>query len=39
MTMSSTALLPALRELPTSESRERMSFQGMMTGLGPVHTN
>ena len=33
MTMSSTALLPALRELPTSESRERMSFQGMMTGL------
>ena len=33
MTMSSTALLPALRELPTSESRERLSFQGMMTGL------
>ena len=33
MTMSSTALLPALRELPTTESRERMSFQGMMTGL------
>ena len=33
MTMSSTALLPALRELPTSESRERMSFQDMMTGL------
>ena len=33
MSMNSTALLPALRELPTSESRERMSFRGMMTGL------
>ena len=33
MTMRSTDLLPVLRELPISESRERMSFQDMMTGL------
>ena len=33
MTMRSTDLLPALRELPTSESRQRMSFRDMMTGL------
>ena len=33
MTMRSTDLLPALRKLPTSESRERMSFQDMVTGL------
>ena len=33
MTMRSTNLLPVLQELPTSESRERMSFQDMMTGL------
>ena len=33
MTMRSTNLLPALRELPTSESRQRMSFRDTMTGL------
>ena len=33
MTMCSTDLLPALRELPTSESGQRMSFRDMMTGL------
>ena len=33
ISMCSTGLLPVLRELPTSESRERMSFQDMMTGL------
>ena len=33
MPMRSTDLLPALRELPTSESHERMSFQDMMTKL------
>ena len=33
MTMRSTDLLPVLRGLPTRESRERMSFQDMMTGL------
>ena len=33
MPMRSADLLPVLRELPTSESRERMSFQDMMTGL------
>ena len=31
--MRSTDLLPALRELPNSESRQRMSFRDMMTGL------
>ena len=33
MTMSSTDLLPALRELPTSKSSERMSFQNMIASL------
>ena len=33
MTMRSTDLLPALRELPTSESHENMSSHDMMTGL------
>ena len=33
MTMRSIDLLPALRELPASESRERMSFRDMMAGL------
>ena len=33
MTMSSANLLPALRELPTSESHENMSSHDIMTGL------
>ena len=33
MTMHSIELLPALRELPTHESRQRMSLHDMMTGL------
>ena len=33
MTMPSIDLLPALQELPTGESRERMSFRDMMSGL------
>ena len=33
MTMRSTDLLPALRELPVGETRERQSFHDMMTGL------
>ena len=33
MTMRSTDLLPALRELPVGETRERISFRDMMTGL------
>ena len=33
MTMRSTDLLPALRELPTSESNQRLSFPDMMSGL------
>ncbi len=33
MTMRSTDLLPALRELQTSESLERASFRGMVAGL------
>ena len=33
MTMRSTDLLPALRELPTIESTQRLSFRDMMSGL------
>lgn len=33
MTLRSTDLLPALRELPTIESQQRMSFRDVMTGL------
>lgn len=33
MTMQSSNLLPALRELPTGESRQRMSFREMIAGL------
>ena len=33
MTMRSIDLLPALRELPAGEPRDRMSFRDMMAGL------
>ena len=33
MTMRSMDLLPALRELPTAEPRDHMSFRDMMAGL------
>ena len=33
MTMQSANLLPALREIPADESRQRMSFRDIMTGL------
>ncbi len=33
MTMRSIDMLPALRELPAGEPRERMSFRDMMAGL------
>ena len=33
MTMQSTSLLPALRKLPTGESRQRMDFREIMAGL------
>ena len=33
MTIKSTDLLPALRELPSGESRQRMSFREIITGL------